>query len=213
MDSPRSFDRLVNFSDAVVAIAITLVVLPLVDTARDATDRSVSQFLVDNAPALGAAALSFVVIGNFWQTHHGVFDRFTGATRGMVRANFVWLAGIVTLPLPTVLLVGARSDGRLGTVLYIGTMLVSLVALAVVSELAERAGLVRADDAAPGDGRRRRTLRWLGAGLMALALVLAAAVPGVGANALFVLLATVPASRVGRRTRRARPAERPARRG
>jgi uncharacterized membrane protein len=199
MDSSRSFDRLVNFSDAVVAIAITLVVLPLVDAARDATDRSAENFVIENAPALAAAALSFLVIGNFWQTHHAIFDRFTGASRGMIRANFVWLAGIVALPVPTVLLVGNHSDGRLATVLYIFTMLVSLTALAVVTELAKRAGLVRPEETTSGEDRRHLLLRWLTVGLMAIALLLAATVPGIGAYALLVLLATVPIGRVHRK--------------
>ena len=32
--TPRGLDRLVNFSDATIAIAITLLVLPLVDVAN-----------------------------------------------------------------------------------------------------------------------------------------------------------------------------------
>jgi uncharacterized membrane protein len=199
MDSPRSFDRLVNFSDAVVAIAITLVVLPLVDAARGAAGESVERFLAENASSLAAAALSFVVIGSFWQTHHAVFDRFTSASRAMVRANFVWLAGIVALPVPTVLLVTDDSGDRLGTVLYIATMLVSSLALAVVGELAERDGLVRPDATSSGEARRRRSLRWSTVGLMTVALAIASAVPGVGPYALLVLLLTVPMGLVGHR--------------
>ncbi|MFE3056137.1 hypothetical protein [Nocardia sp. NPDC059239] len=39
-------------SDAVVAIAITLIALPLVDSARGVADSSTSKFLADNSYAL-----------------------------------------------------------------------------------------------------------------------------------------------------------------
>jgi uncharacterized membrane protein len=195
--TPRP-ERIIAFSDGVVAIAITLVVLPLVDTARDADLRSVGQFLSDNAPALGAAALSFVVIANFWEAHHTVFERIEGITRGMLRTNFAWLAAIVFLPLPTVLLVGTHSGDRLGTVLYIGTMVVATSSLAVTTELGRRAGVVRAPEGDEPSEATLRRRRWLPAVLMIVALVLAAAVPGVGAWALLVLLVSIPAERVWR---------------
>ena len=195
--TPRP-ERIVAFSDGVVAIAITLVVLPLVDTARDADLRSVGQFLADNASALAAAALSFVVIANFWEAHHTVFERVQGITRGMLRTNFVWLAAIVFLPLPTVLLVGTHSDDRLGTVLYIGTMVVATSSLAVTTELGRRAGVVRAPEDGELSEATLRRRRWLPVVLMTVALVLAAAVPGVGTWALLVLLVSIPAERVWR---------------
>ncbi|MBE3077806.1 TMEM175 family protein [Clavibacter michiganensis] len=197
MPTARGLERLVAFSDAVVAIAITLVVLPLVDTARDGASDSVLGFLRENAAPLGAAAaLSFVVIASLWQAHHSVWGRFTTATRGMMRVNFAWLAAIVFLPLPTVLIVGATSEDRLGVVIYIGTMVVATSSLAIVAELAHRAGAE--DDAAEAATASLRRRRWIPAGLMALALVLAAAIPGVGTWALLVLLVAIPAERLGR---------------
>jgi putative SOS response-associated peptidase YedK len=113
---------MVAFSDAVVAIAITRVVLPLVDLAHDGTHETVAQFLRDNALALAAVALSFVVIGNLWQAHHEVFESINGFTRVMMQINFIWLAALVFLPLPTVLIVSETNSDQLGTVLYIGTI-------------------------------------------------------------------------------------------
>jgi len=201
MSSERGLERLVAFSDAVVAIAITLVVLPLVDTARDGASDSVAGFVRENAAPLGAAALSFVVIAALWQAHHAVLGRIRALTRGMMRANWLWLAAIVFLPLPTVLIVGAAEEDRLGVVIYIATMLVASTSLAVLAELGIRAGVALDDDdhddpGAPSHAALRRS-RWIPTGLMALALVLAAAVPGVGAWALLVLLVTIPLERLG----------------
>ncbi|PPF70461.1 DUF1211 domain-containing protein [Clavibacter michiganensis] len=223
MSSERGLERLVAFSDAVVAIAITLVVLPLVDTARDVDGGSVADFVRENAAPLGAAALSFVVIAALWQAHHSVLGRIRALTRGMMRANWLWLAAIVFLPLPTVLIVGAAQEDRLGVVIYIATMLVASASLAVLAELGIRAGAALDDDPAaadtsgadgtghdhdpdqvpPSHAALRRS-RWIPTGLMALALVLAAAVPGVGTWALLVLLITIPLERLGRPRRRPR---------
>lgn len=190
MENERGPERLVAFSDAVVAIAITLVVLPLVDTARDGENETVEAFFRDNLGAVAAAALSFVVIASLWRVHHTVFGRFSGVTGGMMRANFLWLAAIAFLPLPTVLLVEASSDDRLGAVLYIATMFTATTAMAIIGEVADRHGLDRSAD---GTASSRRWRRWLTSILMAVALLLAALVPGVGTWGLLVLLVSIPA--------------------
>jgi uncharacterized membrane protein len=186
MQTQRGFDRLVNFSDAVVAIAITLVVLPLVDAAQGIGNRPALEFLQDNVPSLLAAGLSFVVIGSLWRTHHAVFEWMTGYTESIVRLNFVWLAGIVFLPMPTVLIVTGEGSDRFGSSLYIFTMLVSIAALAILHSVAKREGLLRS-------GLKDDPIRhWSSMVLMAVALVLALFVPGCGIRALLVLFLAWP---------------------
>src|SRR6478735_6009389 len=65
-------ERLKAFSDAVVAIAMTLLILPLMESVRDvaAHDLSTWEWLNENAGQLLSFALSFVLIANFWLTHH-----------------------------------------------------------------------------------------------------------------------------------------------
>lgn len=180
-----------NFSDAVVAIAITLIILPLVDTAQKYGGEPISEFLGANATGLAAAALSFVVIASFWRDHHRLFERTTGYSRGLVTANFVWLAGIVFLPLPTVLIVDASGEDRGAAMLYIATMLVSMVAVRVQELVIAREGLL-SDEAA--GVHRSQLLVWAPTVLMLLAFVLAALVPGLGTKALLLLLLSLPLS-------------------
>jgi uncharacterized membrane protein len=201
-DGPRvfrgaAFDRLLFFSDAVVAIAITLVVLPVVDSARELGDRTVAQFLSDNGWELAAAALTFVVVGVFWRTHHGVFADATGATGRAVSYNLLWLACVAFLPVPTVLVVDAQGDDRGAHALYIGTMLVAVVALVLEESELVRHGLMPAADAPP-------VARWLTPVAVALALVLSLVLPSWS---MWPILVLVPAGWAQRRLRgRARPA-------
>ncbi len=187
MHTKQGLERLVFFSDAVAAIAITLIILPLVDSARNLGTASVASFLADNVENLAAAALSFVVIASFWRGHHALFDRVTGYTTPIVLLDFVWLAGIVFLPLPTVLIVIEDGDSDVaGPLLYIGTMLVSLTAISLLQTVARRSGLLRESDEAASERH------WGLVVLMAVAFLLALVVPGVGMKALFVLVLAYP---------------------
>lgn len=189
----RGIDRLVTFSDAVVAIAITLVALPLVDVAREAD--SPEAFFADNSFAVLAAALSFAVIGNFWRDHHRMFLRASGYTPGVLRLSFVWLVGIVFLPIATVLNVSSSSGRRLAIGLYVGTMLVTMTVFRVEELLLVRAGLLRTRGAlAPT--RRDLLGDWVPTILMAIALVVAIAFPdAIGLWALLLLLLGFPINR------------------
>jgi uncharacterized membrane protein len=73
-----SVDRVIAFSDGVVAIAVALLILPLtaIEPAEGATLANVA---IDNSGALFAFALSFAVIANYWITHKTSSGHF-GAT-------------------------------------------------------------------------------------------------------------------------------------
>lgn len=168
------------FGDAVVAIAITLIVLPLVDRAADAA--SVSDYFAENISGVTAAGISFLVVAVFWSAHHGLFIRAWGYTPWVLRLDFLWLAVIVFLPVATVLDVVSPSGQRAALGLYIGTLLVGAVIPRVQETLLRRAGLIDAT----GHGGVRA---WLGAMLMGLVLIVALIFPTVGTWSLLLLLA------------------------
>ncbi|WP_382309590.1 TMEM175 family protein [Herbiconiux sp. UC225_62] len=126
MHTERGFDRLVNFSDAVVAIAITLLILPLVDTATELNDKTVSELLADNWVKLLVFVISFAVIGRFWLAHHRMYENIVGYDKPLLWANLFWLLTIVFLPFPTELIAaGAGESSPATSALYIGTMVLS----------------------------------------------------------------------------------------
>ncbi|EIC07312.1 protein of unknown function DUF1211 [Microbacterium laevaniformans OR221] len=179
----KALDRLVAFSDAVVAIAITLVVLPLVDKAMDA--ESASAFFADNVTGMISAALSFVVIAAFWRANHVMFVHARGYNRLVGRLQTLWLATIVFLPVATALDLAGPGTDRVGLGAYIGTMLLGGVILRVQAIALQRAGL---SDRAPAP----LLTHWIGTILMALALVLVLLLPQYGALWLLVLLLEIP---------------------
>jgi Endosomal/lysosomal potassium channel TMEM175/Resolvase, N terminal domain len=70
------YDRVLFFSDAVFAIAITLLIVDL--RVPDVPDLQSGQQLRDTLPQIGGFALSFAVIGLFWTGHHRLFRHVKG---------------------------------------------------------------------------------------------------------------------------------------
>jgi len=198
MRSETGLRRLVNFSDAVVAIAITLLILPLVDVAGAIGSTGVGHFLDVNRDKLLAFALSFAVIGNFWWAQHQQFERVKKYNAVLVGGMFLWLLSIVFLPFPTELL-GAAKHGSTGVnAIYIGTLLV-----ATIAGLIQQWAIVRwpdlQDDAVRGEATLTAAL--ISTGIMALVFVSVVAVPTVGLWALLLLLLSRPLERVISRQR------------
>lgn len=191
--------RLVAFTDGVVAIAITLIVLPLVDAARDGI--SGTEFVQKNYLGLIAAAVSFRVIAGFWKDHHRLYDHVTASTRSLVNLNLIWLAAIVFLPLPTVLIVASPGRDPVAAALYILTLLVASVSVRLQETLLVRAGLFEA-----GAQPSRRTLRadWVLPVIELVALIVTLLIPATGLYPLFLLVLAWPINLLLRRGSRER---------
>jgi uncharacterized membrane protein len=201
--SERGLDRVVNFSDAVVAIAITLVVLPLVDIAQSLKPLSGVQpgawFVHSYGSQIAAAELSFLVIAEFWREHHAQWERAIRYTRLLVVLNLLWLATIVFLPVPTVLLFRSPEFDHVTVVLCIGALLLNWVASRAMQ--LESAAHCREPNQW-SQGWFRLAGGWFPVLLlMALALVLAISRPAVGTRALFVLLLAFPLGAILQHTR------------
>jgi uncharacterized membrane protein len=203
----RDLDRFLTFIDAIVAIAITLLVLPLVDVAGElAHGGSVARLLGDHLPQLYGFLLSFVVIAQLWFAQHHVLSTLAVQDPLVSRLMVLWLLSIVVLPFPTALV--AQAGGQPVTkVLYIGTMAVSASCLALISRRIARHREIRDTDEAPDPAAAVVT-----AATFLAALVITLAVPATGYYPLLLLLLTdvlaqglrgvrsrrPPATRVGR---------------
>jgi uncharacterized membrane protein len=99
-----STERLIFFSDAVVAIAITLLALDL-PVPGGATNHELLGSLQANLNQYVAFLISFVVIAGHWRGHHHLF-RYVARVRPILRWNLLWLLFIVIMPFATRVLNG-----------------------------------------------------------------------------------------------------------
>jgi uncharacterized membrane protein len=94
----RDLSRVVAFSDGVMAVAITLLVLNIEVPVRS---RDLPEDLVDLLPSLGVYLLSFALIGRYWVVHHNLFERLRGFDAVLMTLNLIFLALIALMPFST----------------------------------------------------------------------------------------------------------------
>jgi uncharacterized membrane protein len=105
----RAADRLIFFSDAVVAIAITLLALDLpVPEGHNWKDFSAS--FKDNSGHYVAFLISFWVISVAWSHHHDVFRYVERVDPRLRNLNLGWLLMIILNPFVTRTLTNQKGD-------------------------------------------------------------------------------------------------------
>lgn len=111
--SKAAADRLVFFSDAVVAIALTLLAIGL-PVPQGSTPQELASGLRDGWPQYLAFLISFFVIFLYWNGHHRQFRYLTDAPPALVRWNGLWLFAIVLTPFATRVLTGDQGHQDAG---------------------------------------------------------------------------------------------------
>ena len=130
-----STGRVEAFSDGVLAIAITLLVLDLRVPPRDGTHGSLAHQLAHEWPSYAAYVTSFLVIGIIWINHHTVFQLIGRVDRVLLFINLILLMFVAAIPFTTSLLaeyLTAERDARVAAVVYSGVMLAMAVAFSVL---------------------------------------------------------------------------------
>ena len=115
-------NRLETFSDGVIAIAITLLVLEL-HVPQD-TGGELWSALLHEWPSYLAYLISFTVIGIIWVNHHGILGLVKTVDRPLLYLNLLLLLTIAGIPFPTALvaehLQSPGIDAKVATAVYGG---------------------------------------------------------------------------------------------
>lgn len=107
---------MIYFSDAVIAIAITLLVLDL-QVPSGLSPTGFTRALGALAPQFFSFGLSFLVIGRFWISHHRLFRYLRAYDEPLLSLNLMFLLSIAFLPFPTAQL-GDYPYSRAAALLY-----------------------------------------------------------------------------------------------
>jgi uncharacterized membrane protein len=129
-------ERLVFFSDAVIAIAITLLVVTL--AIPEATE-NVGDALLDRWPQMLSYVLSFLVIGVFWMAHHRIFRYVGSIDQRLIWLNLLFLMCVAFIPFPTGVL-GDHDGSRGAIVFYAATIGLTGTVLASIWQYLIHAG-------------------------------------------------------------------------
>lgn len=142
----HSLERMVFFSDAVFAIAITLLIIEVhpphlpSGSPWQAYVDALSQLL----PNFIGFFVSFFVIGAFWAGHHRAFGLAGGYSERLIGPNLALLCAIVFLPFSTAFM-SANAGKVVPSVFYAVTLIVSGLLSLRVTRLATMPGVVRED--------------------------------------------------------------------
>lgn len=150
-------ERLVFFSDAVVAIALTLLALEL-PVPEGTTNREFLHGLSESRDEYLAFGISFAVICRQWVGHHRFFRGVRLGGR-LVGWNLVWLLTMVVTPWATRVITGDGAFAARFTTYAVVQALAVLAFLLIIAEV-DRNGLMHRPDAARviHDGYRRSSV-------------------------------------------------------
>ena len=93
--------RLTYLTDAAVAISLTLLFLPTVETIRRYPLDDWSTILTERNADLTWVITTFIVLVVCWRYHHVLFEYLRDYDRIIIWLNFLWLFCIVSLPVLT----------------------------------------------------------------------------------------------------------------
>ncbi|MGC5563371.1 TMEM175 family protein [Streptomyces sp. FR-108] len=151
-------ERLAFFTDAIFAIAMTLLAVELErpDEQDLATARTLGTFLMDQRDSYLAFALAFILLWSVWRRHHKLMDQIGRLSNAFTAWHAPFLLLVAFLPFPTAV-IGASANNPLADTLFAGTMAAMVFCEAVIREISTRTGLTTGD---PADTRHRADGSW-----------------------------------------------------
>ncbi len=132
-----STGRLEAFSDGVIAVAITLLVLNIgVPSLAETKRHGLGGALVRDWPVYAAYVTSFVTIGIIWINHHVMIRRLREPDHAILFLNLLLLMSIAVLPFAASLMAAylKESEGQhLAAAIYSGAFLVMALFFAALN--------------------------------------------------------------------------------
>jgi uncharacterized membrane protein len=118
-----SVGRLEAFSDGVLAIVITLLILEIHVPDPKEDPGNLGHLLTEQWPHYVSFLISFLVVGVIWLNHHATFNLLQRTDHRMQVLNLLLLLPVTVLPWPTDLLAtytvqGTEAEQRLAVLVY-----------------------------------------------------------------------------------------------
>jgi len=103
----RETGRMISFSDAIFAFAITLLAFDLkVPNIPDSlAGPELAQWMVSLLPQLSVYIFSFIIVGIYWISHHQIFEHIRRRDTTLTWLNLLFLLLVSLIPLPAAVLV------------------------------------------------------------------------------------------------------------
>ncbi len=140
------FGRVAFFTDAVFAIAMTLLVVEIgvPERAGAAAEDpgALLDLLQDKVPLVFSFLIGCFVIGSYWAAHHRFMSRLAAVDRPFLGLTVVYLAFVALLPFPTGVL-GEYGDNPVSVVAFAVNMIAVSTMEAVLFRHARRRRLFR----------------------------------------------------------------------
>lgn len=115
------FDRVIFFTDAVFAIALTLLVVsispPVLRATQTDDPAALWNALGDMTPQFVSFFLAFILIGRYWMAHHSFIGQLRAVDQAFIALNLVYLAFVAFLPFPTAL-IGELETNPLSVIVF-----------------------------------------------------------------------------------------------
>jgi uncharacterized membrane protein len=130
----RGVGRVEAFSDGVIAIIVTIMVLELRPPVAEGLDRLWTLW-----PVFFAYMLSYAYVAIYWVNHHRLFGHATRVSNGLLWSNMLLLFALSLVPFSTSYL-GEHHFSREATWLYLATMLLPATAYVWLQSVIRRTG-------------------------------------------------------------------------
>jgi uncharacterized membrane protein len=191
----REVARLAAFTDGVIIVAMTLLVLDirLPGPAVGLDGQALLEMLKQVFPKTMGYAISFLVIGLFWMGNVRRFRRLARIDTGLIWLTLFFLLSIGVIPFVTSVM--SDNPGVVGTQLYASVLAIASLFSGLIGWHARRKGLF--DPAPPAEFARLQMRALLNLGVFGSSIVVAQFSPD-GAKLLWTAL--IPASAILERT-------------